>query len=173
MCIEVQALCPQDRPDCSPLPPVIAQITSTCTSCTASDLSISQDAFQRLGGSIAAGRLPISYRGPVECTPPGNMSLSILEYRAAEGGYLRLVPFNVAGASGISSVELRQTPLSVSTHQPVCRHVVGMEWPGPPSASDSACKAESIPSPYGMQSLFLIVVCAPMSRRHWPAGWPP
>ncbi|KAL4440013.1 hypothetical protein ABPG75_003014 [Micractinium tetrahymenae] len=109
-CVEVQPLCGADAGSDCAVPKVVALIASTCASCGPTDISLSQDAFQQLGGSLSAGRLPITYRA-VPCAPPSNLSVGVLDYRTSGGGYLRLVPLYVAGSDGVASVELRQTPL--------------------------------------------------------------
>lgn len=49
----------------------------------------------------------------VECDVPGGISLVVLNYREADGGWLQLSPTQVAGSAAIDSVEIRQTPLAV------------------------------------------------------------
>jgi len=60
---------------------------------------------------------PVASHLPSTCRtlrrPPGNITVAVTEYRAGQGAYLRLVLAGAAG-SGISNVELRQTPLVVS-----------------------------------------------------------
>ena len=45
--------------------------------------------------------------------PSPSPPFQVLDYRASDGGWLRLVLSNVQGGSGINTVELRQTPLAV------------------------------------------------------------
>ncbi|PRW59918.1 Nucleolar and coiled-body phospho 1 [Chlorella sorokiniana] len=79
----------------------------------AKDLTLDAGTFAALGGSTAEGALPVTYRS-TECRPPAgsNITMTVLDYRASEGGYLRLVLSSVAGSSGIQTVEARQTPLA-------------------------------------------------------------
>lgn len=88
----------------------VVQVTDTCASCSASQLAVDADTFRRLSADSSAGLIPVSY-SIVECTPPGNATVSVDIYRAGDGGYLRLAVFNLAGSSGIAELELRQTPL--------------------------------------------------------------
>ena len=96
----------------------MARVVDTCPACLPNNINIDRDAFLRLGGSPAAGTLPVTFR-PIECSPPPsvNISVAVTEYRPTEGGWLRLVLANLAGSTGVASVELRQSPLAVSGAQ--------------------------------------------------------
>lgn len=85
-----------------------------CSTCTATALTLDAATFAALGGSSAEGGMSIMYR-PVECRPPAgtNITVTVSDYRASDGGWLRLMLSNVVGGSGIQSVEARQTPLAV------------------------------------------------------------
>ncbi|PSC68366.1 Nucleolar and coiled-body phospho 1 [Micractinium conductrix] len=111
-----------------------------------SDNDLSLEAYQRLGGTQAGGSLAVAYRA-VECAPPGNASVSVLAYRDSEvmlkkGGYLRLVLSGVAGTRGISSVELRQTPL-VAGHL----DVVASTWRRMHNEYGASWEVSGVPAP--------------------------
>lgn len=47
----------------------------------------------------------------VECAPPTNVTLDVDQFRATEGGYIRLALESVAGSGSITAIELRQSPV--------------------------------------------------------------
>ncbi|GAB4818248.1 hypothetical protein N2152v2_005294 [Parachlorella kessleri] len=79
----------------------------------------------------------------VECAPDGNVTFDIDQYRATEGGYIRLAVEQLAGSAVVQSVELRKSPvvmdrLSVSGSQWIkLGNTYGARWevsglPSPP-----------------------------------------
>lgn len=49
----------------------------------------------------------------VDCTPPGNLVIRVLQYRAASGGYLKLTPLQTAGVGAVSKIEYKQSGADV------------------------------------------------------------
>jgi hypothetical protein len=54
----------------------------------------------------------------VECEPADDIAIKVSDYRASEGGWIRLVLRNVAGDAGIVHVELSKAMPEVSILQP-------------------------------------------------------
>ena len=51
----------------------------------------------------------------VDCTPPGDLAIRVLDFRAADGGYLKLTPWNAAGVGTVSAIGLRSSGSMVRT----------------------------------------------------------
>ena len=50
----------------------------------------------------------------VDCTPPGNLEIRVLEYRPTSGGYLKITPWQTAGVATVSKIEYKQSSAAVS-----------------------------------------------------------
>ncbi len=78
--------------------------------------------FYWVRGVSASHRLlttaqPLACPLQVECNPSGNITLDIDQYRANEGGYIRLAVEQVAGDAAVQAVELRRSPVAVGRPQ--------------------------------------------------------
>ncbi|CAL8466633.1 g6169 [Coccomyxa elongata] len=72
----------------------------------------------------------------VDCTPPGNIVIRVLEYRPTSGGYIKITPLETAGVATVSSVDYKASSAADSTYQPL-KNTYGAVWeasgtPAPP-----------------------------------------
>ncbi|PNH04330.1 hypothetical protein TSOC_009510 [Tetrabaena socialis] len=87
---------------------IILTVADTCLSCAPLDLNIHADAYQQLADPTV-GIIGVTYR-PVPCPSFGrNMSVYVSEFRASEGGYLRLSVRDVA-SDGLAEVAVAHCP---------------------------------------------------------------
>ncbi len=56
----------------------------------------------------------------VDCTPPGNLEIRVLEYRSTSGGYLKITPWQTASIAAVSKIAFKQSSADVSTYSPPC-----------------------------------------------------
>lgn len=54
----------------------------------------------------------------VECEPSDPITIHLQDFRASEGGWMRLALKNVAGDAGLTAVELRHTPAGGNASTP-------------------------------------------------------
>eukprot|EP00798_Chlamydomonas_sp_ICE-L_P017468 gene17468-23772_t len=80
------------------------QVVGTCDNCFAQDILLEKSVFEQIADP-AFGMVNIGYR-QVECAPPGDIGVTVVEYRQDLGGYLKLVLKQVAGM-GVSGVQLQ------------------------------------------------------------------
>ena len=49
----------------------------------------------------------------VDCAPPGNIVIRVLQYRPDAGGYLKIVPLQTAGVGAVKAVGYRSSGATV------------------------------------------------------------
>lgn len=66
-----------------------------------------------------------SARVQVDCTPPGNLEIRVLEYRPSSGGYLKITPWQTAGLATVAKIEYKQSGAAVSEQfHPALHHIL-------------------------------------------------
>ena len=50
----------------------------------------------------------------VDCTPPGDIIIRILSFRATSGGYVKLTHLQTAGVATVKSIDFKSSPAPVS-----------------------------------------------------------
>eukprot|EP01025_Chloroclados_australasicus_P026094 TRINITY_DN2592_c0_g1_i5.p1 TRINITY_DN2592_c0_g1~~TRINITY_DN2592_c0_g1_i5.p1 ORF type:complete len:424 (-),score=50.16 TRINITY_DN2592_c0_g1_i5:278-1492(-) len=122
-CFEVQCL---DAERCVRQNSTTVMITDSCQSgCVQQQLNMHVFAFQHLAPS-KWGEIPIRFRR-VSCQPPAGMMVRVTDYRASEGGWIRLVIMEVAGKADIAAVDIRQHGALTSQWQPL-NNSYGAAW---------------------------------------------
>ena len=99
VCLEVQCT----APGCAGASTVV--VADHCDGC-GSRVFLSQAAWSQAVQGSALQQLPGQVR-QVACTPPGNLQPQVTEYRAGDGGYLKLALQSVAGNGDLVSVEVK------------------------------------------------------------------
>lgn len=100
VCLEVQCT----APGCSGS--TVVQVSDHCESCGAARVFVSQAAWSQAVQGSSLQQLPGQVR-QVACQPPGNLQPQITEYRAGNGGYLKLALQSVAGNGDLVTVEVK------------------------------------------------------------------
>eukprot|EP00887_Chlorella_sp_A99_P003678 scaffold7.g3678.t1 len=89
---------------------VVVQVVDTCTDCGADKISLPYLTMSQHLANPEKGLVAVKWR-QVECAPPTNVTLDVDQFRATEGGYIRLALESVAGSGSITAIELRQSPV--------------------------------------------------------------
>ena len=63
--------------------------------------------------STRVSRLSPKVAVQVDCTPPGDLVVRVLDFRASDDGYLKLTPWNAAGVGAVSAIGLRSSSSAV------------------------------------------------------------
>ena len=50
----------------------------------------------------------------MDCTPPGNIIIRILSFRATSGGYVKLTHLLTAGIATVKNIDFKSSPAPVS-----------------------------------------------------------
>ncbi|KAK9916482.1 hypothetical protein WJX75_003217 [Coccomyxa subellipsoidea] len=88
-------------------------------------------------GVCNADASPVTFT-VVDCTPPGNLEIHVLEYRPSSGGYLKITPWQTAGLATVAKIEYKQSGAADLTYQ-TFRNTYGAVWEAsnlPPSPLD-------------------------------------
>eukprot|EP00775_Hariotina_reticulata_P002237 gene2237-2549_t len=105
-CLEIE--CRDGRNVCYHMQPLTALITDQCdASCNSTNVNLHVFAFEQLA-PIRVGRVAIRYR-LIECDPADAITIHVSDYRAEEGGWIRMTFKNLAGDGGLTAVELAKS----------------------------------------------------------------
>ncbi|KAI3436575.1 hypothetical protein D9Q98_005991 [Chlorella vulgaris] len=103
VCLEVQCT---DPAQCGSAPSqtLVLLVSDYCTGCGPAAVYLAPTAFSKI---VASDRGSVAGRvRRVNCNPPGPLAVQVDQYRATEGGWLRLALRDVSGGGDIQSVEL-------------------------------------------------------------------
>ena len=89
---------------------IVTQVCPYCIVCHV--LTTDSDCWRRSRYKLRDPCFPCHVQ--VDCQPPDNIVIRILEFRPSAGGYLKLVLLNVAGSGAISSLGIRRYQTEVS-----------------------------------------------------------
>lgn len=102
---------------------VIATVTDNCDECDRNTLYLSPAAYNSaFSSSIGTASAGVTL---VPCEPPAGITVIVREYRASEGGYLRLTFLDVAEMGAVTGVSLRAS--DSGDWQPLTRSF-GANW---------------------------------------------
>lgn len=62
----------------------------------------------------------------VDCTPPGNIVIRVLEYRPTSGGYIKITPLETAGVATVSSIDYKASSADVR-HYIITKHITAFQ----------------------------------------------
>ncbi|BDA41084.1 probable Expansin-B17 at N-terminal half [Coccomyxa sp. Obi] len=111
--------------------PVVVTVVDSCSSCST---AIPAATFNRLAPTYL-GNIAVQMQ-QVDCTPPGNIVIRVLEYRPTSGGYIKITPLDTAGVATVSSINTKASSADASMYQPL-KNTYGAVWeasglPAPP-----------------------------------------